>query len=231
MTEEEWHHSTKIIPMVQYIFQRNRVDVLEGKPAGVFSANRWGKLTGEVLRQIRHLVDDPRLQQAITIVESCLEGSADREERHAAMGMAQQVKNELLQRDDPYGFHYSVASAIIYVSGFLNLMNPGHYLDITGAIVHHFSGKYLDEAKQCQFIRCVFGNPFRPVAFPASWLTTDVVTVALQIHNERRFEDLPILADALEEAACTNEDILRHCRTSAAHVRGCWVISGLLGKE
>jgi hypothetical protein len=42
---------------------------------------------------------------------------------------------------------------------------------------------------------------------------------------------MPILADALEEAGCTNSDILDHCRQSGEHVRGCWVIDALLGKS
>jgi hypothetical protein len=42
---------------------------------------------------------------------------------------------------------------------------------------------------------------------------------------------MPILADALEEAGCTNVDILNHCRQPGEHVRGCWVIDLLLGKE
>jgi hypothetical protein len=42
---------------------------------------------------------------------------------------------------------------------------------------------------------------------------------------------LAILADALEEAGCDNADILTHCRQSGPHVRGCWVVDLLLGRE
>jgi hypothetical protein len=55
--------------------------------------------------------------------------------------------------------------------------------------------------------------------------------MAQAIYNDRRFSDLPILADALEEAGCTDPDILTHCRGPGPHVRGCWVIDLLLGKE
>jgi len=41
---------------------------------------------------------------------------------------------------------------------------------------------------------------------------------------------MPILADALQDAGCNNDDILDHCRGSGQHVRGCWVIDLLLGK-
>jgi hypothetical protein len=42
---------------------------------------------------------------------------------------------------------------------------------------------------------------------------------------------LAVLADALEEAGCIDADILNHCRQPGEHVRGCWVVDLLLGKE
>ena len=54
---------------------------------------------------------------------------------------------------------------------------------------------------------------------------------ARTIYEERHFEEMPMLADALEDAGCTNDDILSHCRGPGPHVRGCWVIDLLLGKE
>jgi hypothetical protein len=79
--------------------------------------------------------------------------------------------------------------------------------------------------------RCVFGNPFRPVAFDPAWLTETVHSLATGIYAERAFDRMPILADALEEAGCDNADVLNHCRGDGPHVRGCWVVDLLLGKE
>jgi hypothetical protein len=53
--------------------------------------------------------------------------------------------------------------------------------------------------------------------------------VAETIGAERRWEDLPILADALEEAGCTNAEMLSHCRSGARHARRCWVVDLLRG--
>ena len=67
-----------------------------------------------------------------------------------------------------------------------------------------------------------------------AWLAWDDGTVrkmALGIRQRGRYGDLPILHDALLDAGCDNEDILAHCRTQHEHVRGCWVIDLLLGKE
>jgi hypothetical protein len=43
---------------------------------------------------------------------------------------------------------------------------------------------------------------------------------------------MPILADALQDAGCDNEEVLDHCRAAdGVHVRGCWVVDLVLGKS
>jgi len=80
-------------------------------------------------------------------------------------------------------------------------------------------------------LRCLFGNPFRPVAIAPDWLTSTVVALAGGIYQERAFDRMPILADALQDAGCDSEDILSHCRQPGEHVRGCWVVDLVLGKS
>jgi hypothetical protein len=84
-------------------------------------------------------------------------------------------------------------------------------------------------------ILCVLGNPFQPVpTLDPDWLRWNEATVirlAQSIYDDRGFDRIPILADALEEAGCTSADILGHCRSGGPHVRGCWVVDLLLGKE
>jgi len=84
---------------------------------------------------------------------------------------------------------------------------------------------------QLHLLRDIFGNPFRPAAIDPSWLTSTVVALARGIYEERAFDRMPILADALQDAGCDNEDVLGHCRGPEPHVRGCWVVDLLLGKE
>jgi hypothetical protein len=79
-------------------------------------------------------------------------------------------------------------------------------------------------------LRDIFGNPFRPVAFNPAWLTSTVLALARGIYDERAFDRMPILADALQDAGCDNDDILTHCRGPGPHVRGCWVVDLVLGK-
>ena len=94
-----------------------------------------------------------------------------------------------------------------------------------------------DEGRRKEFIelaillRDIFGNPFRPVAFAQAWRTDTALAIARGMYESRDFSAMPILADALQDAGCDNDDILTHCRDGgAAHVRGCWVVDAVLGK-
>jgi hypothetical protein len=69
------------------------------------------------------------------------------------------------------------------------------------------------------------------IAVETSWLTFDVVSLAEGIYQDKAFDRLPILSDALMDAGCDNQDILDHCRQSSEHVRGCWVIDLLTGRK
>ena len=77
----------------------------------------------------------------------------------------------------------------------------------------------------------VFGDPFKPVAFAPEWRTDTAVLLAKQMYDSRDFSVMPILADALQDAGCDSEDVLDHSRGPGPHVRGCWVVDLVLGKE
>ena len=87
---------------------------------------------------------------------------------------------------------------------------------------------------QADLLRDVIGTYFNRVDINPAWLTWNdgtVHNIAHAIYEDRTFEQMPVLADALEEAGCDNADILKHCREPNVHVRGCWVIDLLLGKH
>ncbi len=86
-------------------------------------------------------------------------------------------------------------------------------------------GNLLDE---------VLGNPFRPIQISSGWLAWQggtIAKLAQSIYDDRDYDHLPVLADALEEAGCDNAAILDHCRGPAEHVRGCWVLDLILSKD
>ena len=89
-----------------------------------------------------------------------------------------------------------------------------------------------EQSKQGRILKDIFENPFRPAVVDPAWLTTDVLQLARGIYDEKAFDRMPILADALQDAGCDNPDILNHCRDAGqVHVRGCWVIDLLTGRE
>lgn len=98
-----------------------------------------------------------------------------------------------------------------------------------------------EAAAQCALLLDLFGNPLHPVIMASSilvWNDGVVVRLAQAIYEERSLPAgtldntrLAILADALEEAGCTDGDILNHCRQPGEHARGCWVVDLILGKS
>jgi biotin carboxyl carrier protein len=90
---------------------------------------------------------------------------------------------------------------------------------------HHRRGARAD------LLRDIVGNPFRLVTVDPSWLTSTVLALANGVYQDRAFDRLPILADALEDAGCDSADMLEHLHGDGPHVRGCWVVDLLVGKE
>ena len=85
---------------------------------------------------------------------------------------------------------------------------------------------------QASLVREIFGpQSHRQITVDPIWLTPTVVQLARTNYDNRAFDQLPSLADELEKVGCMSQDILAHCRRPGPHVRGCWVIDLVLGKE
>jgi hypothetical protein len=94
----------------------------------------------------------------------------------------------------------------------------------------------IGREEQLRILACVFDAPGRQphslVPFDPAWRTSTVMALAAGVYEERAFDRLPILADALQDAGCDADAILDHFRDpAAAHVRGCWALDLVLGKE
>jgi hypothetical protein len=105
-----------------------------------------------------------------------------------------------------------------------------------------------ERAAQAALLREVFGDPYRRDAFDdtdddraagaltpplhawRSWEGGTVPRLAEHVYAERDFSALPVLADALEDAGCTDADLLGHLRGPGPHVRGCWAADLLLSQ-
>src|SRR5262249_30864693 len=149
---------------------------------------------------------------AVEIIDECADGRVAKAEIKQAFAWAAQGVREA----EP-GVAFDAAHAIVQaVYG---------RLSTTAATIRYvaaLTGQPGEPEYLSALVRCVFGMPFRPVTLNPVWLTTDVLALTRSIYDERAFDRLPILADALQDAGCENADILDHCRGPGPHVRGCW---------
>jgi hypothetical protein len=93
-------------------------------------------------------------------------------------------------------------------------------------------------ASQCDILRDLFGNPFRPVTLGPAWRTPTLLALAEASYEHRLLpsghfdpQRLAILADALLDAGCEDTEISGHLRHAGPHVRGCAVVDLILGKS
>jgi hypothetical protein len=108
--------------------------------------------------------------------------------------------------------------------------------DEVGTTDGWFATMKAEEAEQCRLARCIYGSQLfrRPPSVDPLWLTWKEGTIPKMvrfIYDERCFAALSVLADALEEAGCTDGELLSHCRGPGPHFRGCWIVDLLLGKH
>jgi hypothetical protein len=78
----------------------------------------------------------------------------------------------------------------------------------------------------------IFDQPVIPPVDPRwlDWNDHLIPHLVQMIAEQHAFDRLPILGDALEDAGCTNHDLLCHCRAGESHGERCWVVDLLLGK-
>ena len=109
-------------------------------------------------------------------------------------------------------------------------------------IARQVAASDMEGAAQCELLRDIFDNPFRPPpAIDSAWRTWNIgliLKLAESAYRDRIMpqvtfdpEKLGVLADALEKAGCADPRILEHLREAGPHVRGCWVVDLLLGKS
>ena len=232
MTEAEWLVCTDPVLMVEFL-------------RGKVSERKLRLFAVACCRRLRHLLV-PEASEALDIAERNAEGSVGSNERKKVREMAFHVG----WVSDPSTAHRrgpakaavcdalarraweaaaGAARRTIHI-GMLEIVRfrPEPYPD-------NWSAAEREQADMLAgLLRCISGNPFRNVNVNPSWLAwKDCIAVKLaqSIYDNRGFDRLPTLADILEEAGCRNTSILDHCRQSGPHVRGCWVVDNLTGKQ
>ena len=178
-------------------------------------------------RRIWHLLAEGS-REAVVVAERYADGQASQ----ADLGLAEGRALDTAQNSDGEAAWFAA-----YPDAFMAAFDASYCaagleacLGWPGRNDHDEERVTKEHAESADLLRDIFGNPFRPIIFSPSWRTDTVVMLAYQMYDSRDFSPMPILADALQDAGCDNEDILAHCRSGGSHVRGCWGVDLVLGK-
>jgi hypothetical protein len=202
MTEAEWLGCTDPHLML---------DFLRGKA----SERKLRLIACACRRHICHLFPSERSRNAVEVAERYADELTSRGGSDAMRDTVRQVRRDIVRTASRLAWWHALE---------VTVRNPAK-----GAA--RIAARDPVGAVQTDLLRDIIGNPFRPVTLDPAWLTPVAVSIARRAYEERDYQALPILADALEEAGCDNADILAHCRGQGEHVRGCWVVDLILGKQ
>ena len=202
------------------------------------NAIEWlGEAVGEAAQAVRVLFDEPNeetLERIRPLVEQAL---ASRTRANKAANNALRLKGE---GDDHADRSAGVKNKRIAESEALEIVRKieeGPSRGETDEFEAEMKREKRERKQLARVLREIVGNAFTPPRFEPAWRTGDVVALAKGIFEDRAFDRMPILADALLDADCDEESILRHCRGTELgvkeqpqHIRGCWVIELILGR-
>ncbi len=253
MTEVEWLRSTRTNPMLRFLIgAEGRVQDIQKFPACKGSDRKLRLFACACYHRISRWLPDPIARAAVEITARYADGEVTWAEMHEAERRVR-APSEALEpvwrasqgaeraafapthtalslalvitwREAQKAAYYGSSNAYL---GLASLTNPG----VGTSDVGFGTSRANEERAQCDLLRDIFGNPFRPVVLDPSWRTEAVVALAEGIYAGRAFERMPVLADALEDAGCSHEDVLSHCRGDSPHVKGCWVVDLLTNRK
>lgn len=221
MTEAEWRTCDSPMRLLEY---------LQGKASG----RKLRLCATAFCRGLWSILEDNRSHRAVELAEQFADGGVSDYQLMLARGDAEKVIRE---RTGPgeWAARAAAFAALPWADsaarGALGMTPP-----IPGIETHDTAGEL-----RCRLIRDVCENVFRTVTIDPAWLAWNdgtVVKLAQAIYDQRELPSgyldagrLAIMADALEDAGCQDTDILRHCRSGAPHVLGCWIADAILAKS
>jgi len=216
MNEQEWLACTDPEPMLEFL----RGKASERKLRLFFCACCRGK----------HYTICPQGLAAVTVAEAVADGLVEETLR----GETERLIQSLISDDGSWSPYSLISWALHRPIGGSYPLDYVMMWAIPSVLQAHLA--FSDEITSA--LSDIFGNPFNPVALEPSWLNPTVRSLAQAAYDNRNLPAgtldnvrLAVLADALEEAGCDNADILNHLRQPGEHVRGCWVLDAILGKQ
>ena len=224
MTEDEWLGCTSPEAMLNHLGERA-------------SPRKLRLHAVNCCRRIWHLFTDDRCRHAVDVAQRYVDKRATDAELVSAGLVAEAVARVDLAGTYLARSRYSVGGAAWSVTRekpWVAAWDSAY--DARMGARDYMPGTDWEGERQWQasVLHDLFGNPFRTFRLDPYWrLANDSAAshLARLIYDEDRFGDLPYLADALEDAGCTCEMILDHCRAKPPHnhCRGCWVVDAVLG--
>lgn len=236
MTETQWHQCSD---PDQLLWHRPLKDRLSERKLRLFACS--------CCRRIWDRVTDERSRNVVAVAERYADGKVTLEELVLAREKSLSAENlpRLYYRAvvGPSGY-WTPGTAATSVAATGSRFSPRHATHLAKELVHERTGTRdnTESWEQSCLFRDIFGNPFNPVTFDASWLTWNdgaIARAAAAAYEERSLPTghldnarLAVLADMLEEAGCRDDEMLGHLRkVDGVHVRGCWTLDLLLGRE
>ena len=184
--------------------------------------------SGELFcRRIWRQLTDARSREAVDVAEAFADGRADASRLVAAHAAAAEASVAAAAGGICTRAEHSAVAACYCVKQFGIIA----FAAANRAASSLGERKDAEQRTQCDLFRDIVGNPFRPAALDPAWLTIGVASLAQTIDEQRASDWMPDLADVLESAGCTDAETLAHCRGPGPHVRGCWVVDLISGKE
>ena len=198
MTETDWLNSDMFDPMFECLEENNP------------STRKLRLFNAACVKRFEKLLVDVRSKAAIEFVERLADGMATNEEiqriREEARNAKDEAKGPVLRR----------ATAAAFAMVQYPNESPLFIAKYTAGLGIHVQSRLADsERSHCILLRDILGNPFRLISIDPRWLTSNVVDLSRAIYDERAFDRMPILADALMDAGCDNEMMINVCRSES----------------
>jgi hypothetical protein len=191
-------------------------------------------------RRVWHLMPHRWSRRAVEVVERYTDEEAGEEDlRLAAIG-AETVADDAFRTAITPAQEAAASAAFAALNATLpaemaaaysaaNAVSAAYHAATAAHAPSAAEARAAERAGQARLLRDLFGNPFRPVVVNPHWVSAEAHRLARVIYRERAFDWLPVLGDALEEAGCTEDVLLRHCRSGGEHAPGCWALDLILG--
>jgi hypothetical protein len=235
MTESDWLGSADPRPMLDFLFLRKGATDRQLRLFAVACC-----------RRVWRLLADERSRRAVEAAERFADGALSAKALRAAASAAQAAIDSV--QDERRGGMRKAGSvyrnaAVMTADAAWRTAEQWRFTSARVALIAQRSTAFTRSAlartlrEQAALLRDVLGDPFRPVALKPAWRTPDVRALARAAYEERALPAgtlerprLAVLADALEEAGCSDKEVLGHLRGPGPHVRGCWALDAILAK-